>query len=839
MAIDVDYRDPSPITESDKIKLTELIKEGNIIGAGDFIADFLRHKTHGVDTREALALWAQNNAKITSEVKGQNQEVANKVANVEKQFADQIEGSTNDDELINYRHSDLINQTFDTAKKRGDFIENDSKERSINAAWYGIKGDGKTDDTDSMQTMFESIGSNVNIIFPQKSTILVSKPIIVKGSHLNIDFNGSTLKYTGTQSLDHNNGSDRYYGALMFIGDVESTVRNIVSVSQYTGWVNSKDTAGHDNYGGQKNPPDQVTRIELSAEDAATFSAGDYAEVTLKNYNTSDSWSASFSDNPAQLNGIITRVLDINGNFIYCDFSSEFIFDNIQLATMRQINPKTNIKVSNLNFIDGNETEVPDSPSLDDKSSWVSGLKFIRCANVEIERFRSQKQRFPAISMWQVHDIVIDDFKAKDSKYMGPGCGYGITLIACTRGRINNGRGRKVRHLVDLSASGHIFVNNCHLLNDWLNAFDCHGVGEFDINFNDCSGNFLIGNNLDEFPCMTASVNIDNCQGALKATWIYKLKINRSLIRMFDFANVNRVVQFSVVNSTLTASTNLTKLFATARNSYTDSFMILNNTSIVYSTPNEGSDDANAIRIEGYNTITFSNIPEILNNLNIFEYIQFLRCSTVKINGIGLARNVGFYFNNNSTAGNEVVSSSNSQAGVFTFENINFDNKITLGNPDNFINIDNMTDVTRLVLNFIRNNLGASSETRWLRINTQFKAVVNANANVLRGNIGYASIGTAPNLRKTDNIDSSSLRTGLKIMNLNSIVDLLTDSQGITYRFADGREQDNNNYNVFITPSFNSGALWVHDKKNSEFKINWQEKAPVNSYLNVLIVPSL
>lgn len=57
-------------------------------------------------------------------------------------------------ELIDFRHSDMLSKTFDTAKLRGDFYDQELESRGVNVKWFGAVGDGVTDDTAAFVAAF-------------------------------------------------------------------------------------------------------------------------------------------------------------------------------------------------------------------------------------------------------------------------------------------------------------------------------------------------------------------------------------------------------------------------------------------------------------------------------------------------------------------------------------------------------------------------------------------------------------------------------------------------------------------------------------------------------------
>lgn len=113
--------------------------------------------------------------------------------NIGQRFDDQIAGSSLDDEAIDFRHSDMLGKSFDTARKRGDFFDQEFADRGINVRWFGAVGGGTIDDTAALQSTIDyahqqalKIGGIVKVIIPFKigisGTINLSSNVILTGS---------------------------------------------------------------------------------------------------------------------------------------------------------------------------------------------------------------------------------------------------------------------------------------------------------------------------------------------------------------------------------------------------------------------------------------------------------------------------------------------------------------------------------------------------------------------------------------------------------------------------------------------------------------------------------
>ncbi len=86
-------------------------------------------------------------------------------------------------ELIGFRHSDMLSKTFDTAKLRGDFFDNDLRDRGLNVKWFGAVGDGVADDTKAIKDAISAAKSGTTkcIYFPSGTYLTTLTNQIISG----------------------------------------------------------------------------------------------------------------------------------------------------------------------------------------------------------------------------------------------------------------------------------------------------------------------------------------------------------------------------------------------------------------------------------------------------------------------------------------------------------------------------------------------------------------------------------------------------------------------------------------------------------------------------------
>lgn len=189
----VDYRDDTPLSQADIDYVNKLVEKDEYSSAGQKIANWLKTKLYGKPTRGAMSLWATIIGDSTQKNHQIARDSATKVDNIGQRFDDQIAGSTNDNEMIDLRHSDMLSKSFTTARKRGDFWDDELQHRSVNADWFGAVGDGETDDTIAIQKALDSLDNGYTLIFSAGKTYKTTSLVINK-SNIEVNGNGATLK---------------------------------------------------------------------------------------------------------------------------------------------------------------------------------------------------------------------------------------------------------------------------------------------------------------------------------------------------------------------------------------------------------------------------------------------------------------------------------------------------------------------------------------------------------------------------------------------------------------------------------------------------------------------
>ena len=161
-------------------------------------ATAVRNKMYGDDVREALAQGIEISSAVSSEAKSTADEAKTQSQNIDDRFNDQIAGSTNDDETIDFRHSDMLQSSFKTMRKRGDFWDEEIQGRGVNPRWFHT-GETSTE-TAIAQAIQVAAELNLPVILTEDYTtgsITINDSVLIIG-------NGHTLTTKNTDSTVEN-----------------------------------------------------------------------------------------------------------------------------------------------------------------------------------------------------------------------------------------------------------------------------------------------------------------------------------------------------------------------------------------------------------------------------------------------------------------------------------------------------------------------------------------------------------------------------------------------------------------------------------------------------------
>ncbi len=711
---------------------------------------------------------------------------------------------------------------------------------NTNVLSLGAKGDGVTDETTILQNIFNSLPFGSRVSFPHKKVFKITRPLVINRDDIHIDFNGSKLLYAGTENLDSDNGTGRIYGAITVRGElIDSTKTNVVDIISNEGIIDQEYYSNGDNFKGLKQPFTQVTKIITDNTTIGNvIKKGDFVSVYVRNH--SGTWDKNYGDNPSMLN-VIARVIYVDVANVYVDVCSDLRFNPDKVnGNITLLKPVNNVTIENLIFEDINDTPIPSTiTDNSERDSWVAGISVRYATNFTLLNYKASKHRFPALMMRNVYNPIIDNFLASYARTVTAGCGYGMQIMSSVHGSIKNVRGYFLRHLIDFTSSGHMRVENARMINDWHGAFDCHGMGEFDITYVNCTGNFLASNGINEFPDMVGNITLENCKGSLQMAWAQRIHVNNSLIYM-DSMRVTKSPHIEILNSKLMFKRTKYNFAAAYRGVYMQTAFILDNTSIEITNENNPRQEwtNKLFEIAAYKKVKISNIPFVRNLRNDVMMVNLAKCRDITIND-GVVENLGFSITNITSIGDNTVLASNSMAGgVLRVLNSKLDESINASDIKSFFQVGNADDITSYLIILNGNMFNSSGKTRWLRLDVNtFNVNIIAENNLLRGKVGakYDVGSQLPTfVKRSGNIDLSDTDEPSNLKNFNVdpiVVDIQPNWIEYTYKFTPERIQPNANYMIDSSPEWNAGSIWYEERTATGFKIRFSNPPTVPSKL--------
>lgn len=123
-----------------------------------------------------------------------------------KDFENNVEAIIDtQNEVTDFKISDMLNMTFDTIRERGVFFDNEFADRGVNVKWFGAVGDGISNDTEAFKSAYNV---SKNIYVPSGiyslNELHVPEDTIIKGDNATIELRaggtGSNNVLAGSQS---------------------------------------------------------------------------------------------------------------------------------------------------------------------------------------------------------------------------------------------------------------------------------------------------------------------------------------------------------------------------------------------------------------------------------------------------------------------------------------------------------------------------------------------------------------------------------------------------------------------------------------------------------------
>lgn len=206
-----DYKDTTHIDEKDDID------ESDIPPRIAKIVKWIREKVYGESVREAIARGIEHSGAIAQNALVIADEVKDDQNNLNERVNDQLTAGTIKDEEIDFRHSDMLQKTFGTMRKRGDFFDNELKSRSYNILWFGADNSGENDNLSIFREAISKIPEGSSLFFPTgryklSNNLIVDKKIKLSGvkpvySNKTL-INGSILDGGGIYFVDGASGAE-------------------------------------------------------------------------------------------------------------------------------------------------------------------------------------------------------------------------------------------------------------------------------------------------------------------------------------------------------------------------------------------------------------------------------------------------------------------------------------------------------------------------------------------------------------------------------------------------------------------------------------------------------
>ena len=401
----------------------------------------------------------------------------------------------------------------------------------------GIEFDGTTDMTNVFQNLINNAKANKTkkLLFP-KSSYKITSPIIIDGDDLEIDLNGSTILWYGTNQVQT---ELRDVAVFNIKGSVVST-QTITSLQP--------DYRAYDgnNLGG-------TTRAcRIKTDNNSLFAIGDYVRIE---YFTGQ---APYSTSTLLPNiDITTKIVDITSDgWIVVDYYSPYNFSNLTpvIAKLHKLKTVNNVKIKNFTIDDKIVPAIADAdrgigayPDPVERATFVSGVSTFYTVNTVVENVVGKNTKFPLSINFYSYNNKYKDLFCDNPGIYGSGEGYTLQIMGCLYNDSEKIGGFATRHIIDYARSAFCRAYRCLSPYTRQLPFTMHGECEHDLVWEDCHGKFNCGHGIANFTCITQNVNFYRCSGEIQ------IDVDSSYVKDIKFYDCEMILRnFHPLTATFT-----------------------------------------------------------------------------------------------------------------------------------------------------------------------------------------------------------------------------------------------------------------------------------------------
>ena len=381
-------------------------------------------------------------------------------------------------------------------------LEQKAYKFTITPEEFGAKGDGIADDTEAINKCV-AYGSDLPTLINFSKKYKITNKIKLNSNTI-LNLNNSLIIWANeTNVINGDRVAREHWNGIFDIEGEKLESCKIISSS------------GESSY---------VKGTNFIVENASLFNVGDFVAIDINRVGNQSQETYKPCVN------ILCKILKIVDNIITVDFKSEFdlsqaTYNSNSLIT--KINPKRNIIINDINIsnivpwydytTEGN-VENFNGQLVADKMACGVGIKY--ATNIKINNIYGKRIQYPLVMSFYAYDIEVNNPYNDTPSFVASAQGYCVKIARTKKARVNNPNGFNCRHIFDASMVDDVEVNYGRGINTKLGDFDLHGICEQNVIFNNCNGEYTMGNGWEYFPMLMKNITIENskCKMPLDCT---------------------------------------------------------------------------------------------------------------------------------------------------------------------------------------------------------------------------------------------------------------------------------------------------------------------------------